>query len=140
MDAIAGISARLHANIAKIKKGATQTAPQKHFNQQTMHCKDRQRKVKASAANGTYTKRPFQDTLNRYCRLVHAPNGKERLNVAKLNALRVAAAWRAIIQRPSIAPDLVVLAQIPTRNIPFTFTELDAFRMQVDALHMRGAK
>lgn len=103
-----------------------------------MHCKDRSRKVKASAVNRTYTKRPLQDMLNRYCHLVHAPNGKERLNVAKLNALRLAAAWRTIIQRPSIAPDLVVLAQIPMGNIPFAFTELDAFRMQVDALHLRG--
>lgn len=105
-----------------------------------MHYTKQSSKAKPYLKNNRHTKRRFQIILNRYCRLLHAPTDKERLNVARLNALRLAAAWRAIIHRPSIAPDLVVMAHIPMHHSPFIYTELDAFRMQVDALHARGEK
>jgi len=88
-------------------------------------------------------KRPaLQRILQRYADLVIAPLQTRHVCPGQhLDAQRLAAAQEVICTAvamgcPAFALNLAQMAGSAPRNLPFAFTELDAFRIAVDAQHM----
>lgn len=76
--------------------------------------------------------------LQRYAHLVINPRCVAPITPAALDALRRAAAWRLILARPACAINLAIMTRSAPAELPFMFTDLDAERMRIDALHYRA--
>ena len=80
--------------------------------------------------------RSFRRMLQHYADLVICPRIQQHISAAALNAQRLAAAQRVINASPAVALNLARMANAAPRDLPFNFTELDAFRIAVDAQQM----
>lgn len=75
-------------------------------------------------------------TLQQYADVVICPRLERYKSAAHLNAERLAAAQQVIRLAPGIALDICQMANSAPRGLPFAFTELDAWRIAVDAQQM----
>jgi len=76
--------------------------------------------------------------LQRYAHLVIHPRCVAPITPGALDALRRAAAWRFIFARPNAAINLAIMTRSAPADQPFAFSDLDAERMRIDALHLRA--
>ncbi|MCY1290081.1 hypothetical protein D9M70_392060 [compost metagenome] len=80
-------------------------------------------------------RRAFKRILQHYADLVICPRLAQHLSREALDAQRLVAAQRVIRAAPGIAMDLAQMAKSAPRELPFRFTALDSFRIQLDQLH-----
>lgn len=94
----------------------------------------------------------FRAEHSRFCRLVIAPKPDDRADLDRLHALRMRAAFRALLamSRRADLPDVIAVARrmsrvwtmarrLPNLPPPFQFSEADAVRMAQAAYAAREA-